>query len=102
MLEILFESYTETTDTTFHGHITQLYGETTQCIEHSHKNKRSEGPMVVVVMVVDDSSKLPLFDGGGQSMDGNEQVGGNGVSFEEPRERPAKDVIVVKSFSEEL
>jgi hypothetical protein len=29
-------------------------------------------------------------------------VGGNGVSFEEPRERPAKDVIVVKSFSEEL
>jgi hypothetical protein len=35
-------------------------------------------------------------------MDGNEQVGGNGVSFEEPRERPAKDVIVVESFSEEL
>jgi hypothetical protein len=36
---------------------------------------RNEGLLVVVV---DTSSKLPLFDGGGQSMDDNEQVGGNG------------------------
>ena len=33
---------------------------------------RNEGPTVVVV--VDESFKLPLPDGGGQSMDGNEQV----------------------------
>ena len=50
---------------------------------------------------MDDSSKLPLFDGGGQSVDGNEQVGGNGASFKEPCERLAKDVVVVESFSEE-
>lgn len=31
-----------------------------------------------MVVVVDDSSKLPLFDGGGQSVDDNEHVGGNG------------------------
>jgi hypothetical protein len=46
--------------------------------------------MVVVVVVVDKSSKLPLLDGDGQSMDDNEQVGGNEVPFEEPCESSEK------------
>jgi hypothetical protein len=40
-----------------------------------------------IMVVMDESSKSPLLDGGGQSMDGNERVGGNGVPIEEPRER---------------
>ena len=47
---------------------------------------RNEDPMVVVV---DKFSKLHLFDGGGQSVDDNKQVGGNGVAIEEPRKGPA-------------
>ena len=39
---------------------------------------RNEGSTVVVV---DESSKSPLFDGGGQFMNDNEQVGGNEVAI---------------------
>ena len=42
---------------------------------------RNEGLMMVLV---DQSSKLPLLDGGGQSKDGNKQVGGNRFAFEKP------------------
>ena len=50
-----------------------------------------------MVMAVEESSKSPLFE----SMDGNEQVGGKGVAFEEPHEGPANDIVVVESFNEE-
>ena len=45
-------------------------------------NGRNKGPTVVVV-VVNESSKSHLFDGGGQSMDIND-VGGNELAIEEP------------------
>ena len=35
------------------------------------------------VMVVDETSKLPLFDGGRQFVDGNKHVRGNGVAIED-------------------
>ena len=38
--------------------------------------------LVVVVVVVDESCRSALLDGGRQ-MDGNEEVGGNGVAIEE-------------------
>ena len=65
-------------------------------------NGRKEDPtMVVVVVVVDKFSKSPLFYGGGQFVDNNEQVGGNGVAkFEETREKMTNDDIIVKEFSE--
>ena len=44
-------------------------------------SERNKGLMVVVV---DESSKSPLFDGNGQIMDDNEQVRGNEVAIEEP------------------
>ena len=59
---------------------------------------RNGGHMVVVV---DEASKPPWFDGGGQFVEGNERVGGNGVAIEEPRERLTKNDIIVESFDEE-
>ena len=56
---------------------------------------------LTVVVMVDKSSKSPLFDGGGQFVDGNEEIGGNGVAIEEARVRPAHGDIIVKGFSEE-
>lgn len=49
-----------------------------RCIQ----KRKNEGP---IVEVVNKSSKSPLFDGGGQCFDGNNQVGGNGVAFEKTR-----------------
>jgi hypothetical protein len=63
-----------------------------------HPSWRNEGPTVVVM---DESCKSPLFDGIGQFMDDNKQVGGNGVVIEEPREGPANNNIVVEGFGEE-
>jgi hypothetical protein len=34
-------------------------------------------------------------------MNGNKQVGGNGVTIEEPREGPANNNVVVERFDEE-
>ena len=56
------------------------------------------GPVEPTVAVVDESSKLPLFDGSGQSMNGNEQVRGNELAIEEAHERPAKDNVIVEGF----
>lgn len=63
-----------------------------------HPNGRNGGPMVVTV---DESSKLPLFDGGGQSKDDNKQVGGNEIAIEEPREGLENDILVIESFGNE-
>ena len=62
-------------------------------------SRRNRGPMVVVM--VDKSSKSTLFDSGGQSVDGNEQVGGNGVPIEEPCKRAVNNDIVVERFGED-
>jgi hypothetical protein len=43
-------------------------------------NGRNEGPRVVVV---DKSSNSLLVDGGGQSVNGNKQVGGNEVAVDQ-------------------
>ena len=59
---------------------------------------RNGGRMVVVV---DKSSKAPLLDNGGQSMDNNEGVGGIGVEIEEGRERTSNNNVIVKNFNEE-
>lgn len=42
--------------------------------------------------------KLPLFDGSGQSMDGNEQVRGNELAIEEAHEEPTNDNVIVEGF----
>lgn len=63
-----------------------------------HPIGRNEGS---IVMVVDKSSKWPLFDGGGQIVNDNEQVGGNRVAIEKPYEGPTNDKVVVESFDEE-
>lgn len=60
-----------------------------------HQNEKNEGLRVVVV-VVDQSSKSPLFDGSGQCMDDNEQVGDNGVAIEEAHEGSANEDIIVE------
>ena len=52
-------------------------------------------------MGVDGSSKSPLFDGRGQSMNDNEQVRGNEVTFEEPHEIHANEDDIVKGCSED-
>lgn len=59
---------------------------------------RNEGP---TMMVMDESSKSPLFNGGGQSVDDNDQVGGNGVAIEEAREKTTNNNIIV-GFGEEM
>jgi hypothetical protein len=61
-------------------------------------SERNEGSTMVVV---GESSKSPLFDGGGQSMDDNEQVGGNGVAIEEAHEGLANDDVIREGFAEE-
>ena len=40
---------------------------------------RNEG---LIVVVVDESSRSPFFDGNGQSVEVNEQVGGNEIAIE--------------------
>lgn len=50
-------------------------------LEMRQKGK-NKGP---TTEVVNKSSKLPLFDGNRRFVDGNKQVGGNGVAFEKPR-----------------
>ena len=60
---------------------------------------RNEGPIVVVV-VVDESSKSPLFDGSGQFMNNNKQLGNNGVAMKETCEGPANHDEVVEGFGE--
>jgi len=59
---------------------------------------RYEGPSLVEV---DESSKSPLFDGGGELTECNEQVGGSGVGSEELDEGPTNEVVVVEGFGEE-
>jgi hypothetical protein len=59
---------------------------------------RNEGPQVVVV---DESSKVSLFDDNGQFVNGNEEVGRNEVAIKEARERPTNDDIIVEGFGEE-
>ena len=51
-----------------------------------------------IVVVVDESSKSPLCDNGGQSVEAKDRVGGNGVAIEEPRERPANNDVLVESL----
>jgi hypothetical protein len=63
-----------------------------------HPIGRNEGPMVVVV---DESSKSPLFEGGGQSVDGTKQVESKEVANEEKCERPTNDDIIVEGFGKE-
>ena len=53
------------------------------------------------MVMMDESSKSPLFDGGGQAMDGNKRMGGNGVAIEEPREKTTNNNVIVESFGEE-
>ena len=53
------------------------------------------------VVVVDESSKSPLFDGGEQTVDDKERVGGNGVAIEESCEKSANNDIFVESLDEE-
>ena len=53
-------------------------------------------------MVVDEYLKSPLFDDGGQFVNDNEQVGGNGVAIENAREGLANhDVVVVVGFGKD-
>lgn len=61
---------------------------------------RHEG-LTVVVVVVNKSSKLSLFDGNGQFVNENKQVGGNGVAFEKLREGPVNNNVVIEGFGEE-
>ena len=46
-------------------------------------------------MVVDKYYKSPLFDVGGQSVGGNEQMGGNEIAIEEPHEGSVSNKIVI-------
>ena len=55
----------------------------------------------LIVVVVDKYSKSFFCDGGGQSLHGNEQVGGNEVAIEEPCEGPANDDVIVEGFGNE-
>lgn len=50
---------------------------------------RNESPIVVVM---DEFSKSLLFDSGGQSVDENEQVGGNEVAIEEAHQTLANRI----------
>jgi hypothetical protein len=59
---------------------------------------RNASPTIVVV---DESSKFPLFDGGEQFVDDNEEVQSNGVAIEEAHEGLANEDIVVKAFGKE-
>jgi hypothetical protein len=52
------------------------------------------------VIVVDESSKSPLLDCGGQSVDDNKQVGGDRVAIEEPCEKLENNNVIVENFDE--
>ena len=54
-----------------------------------------------MVVVVDESSTLPLLNGGAQSIEGNVRMGRNGVMSEEPCEIPTNNDIIFKIFDEE-
>ena len=55
---------------------------------------------VTSVVMANEFSRSPLFDEGGQSVDGNERVGGSGVAIEEPYERAPSNDVIVESFGE--
>lgn len=59
---------------------------------------RSEFPTMVVV---DESPKLPLFDGGRDFEERHEQVGENGVAIEEVIEELAMNGVELETFVEE-
>jgi len=54
-----------------------------------------------IVVVVDESSKPPLCDSGGQSVEAMERVGGNGVAIEGQRKNPTNNDAIVESLDEE-
>ena len=54
-----------------------------------------------IVVVVDESSKPPLCDNGGQSVEAMERVGGNGVAIEGQRKNPTNNDAIVESLDEE-
>ena len=58
---------------------------------------RNEGSMVVM----DKSSKSPLFNVGGKFVNDNNKVRGNGAANEETHEGPANNDIIVERFGEE-
>lgn len=55
----------------------------------------------LTMVVVDEYSKSPLLDGGGQLMDDNKQMEGNDIAIGEACERSTSHDIVVKGFGEE-
>lgn len=63
-------------------------------------NGRNEG-LTVVVVVVDKSSKLPLFYGSGNFEERNNQVGENRVEIIKVVEGPPRNVINDEGFYEE-
>jgi hypothetical protein len=50
-----------------------------------------------MMVVVDESSKSPLLEGGEQTVDDMERVGGNGGAIEESCEKPENNDIFVES-----
>ena len=64
-----------------------------------HPSGKIGGPTSVVM--VDESSKSPLVDGDGRSVDDNEQMGDNGVIVEQFGERATNNDIIDESFGEE-
>lgn len=60
-----------------------------------HPGGRNEG---FTLVVVDESSKLTLFIGGGQFVDGKEDMG---VVIEETCKGPTNDDIILEGFAEE-
>lgn len=53
----------------------------------------------LTMMVVNESSKLPFFDGGGRFVDGNEEVGGNGIIIENAHQKHEINNINAKDLS---
>ena len=54
-----------------------------------------------IVVVVDKSSKPPLCDSDGQSVEAKERMGGNGVAIEGPHERPTNNNVIIESLDED-
>ena len=63
-----------------------------------HLSGRNGGLSVVVM--VNKSCKSPLFDGGGQTVYGNKQVGGNGIAIEQSRGRAENNDTIVERKSQ--
>lgn len=63
-----------------------------------YPSRKNKGHAVVAM---DEYSKSPFFDGGGQSVDDNKQMGGNGLAIEEAHEGSANDDIIVDESGEE-